>query len=402
MVRPRYSWQRTPFPKPFCKEQSAASAYGSCNDGCRRSSSRGMRFVIFGLTITSAWANGHATPWRGLLRALHRAGHQATFFERDVDYYAAQRDLADPDFCDVILYEDWDSVRGTAAQTLATADVAIVTSYCPDGLKACRLVLDTPRVLHVFYDLDAPVTLQALADHGVAVPNGARYLTPDLIPQFDLYVSFTGGPILDELRIRWGARRTAALCGSVDPDIHVPLEDPPDAFRCALGYLGTYSQDRQLSLERLLIQPARSRPEDRFLVVGSMYPSEIAWPPNVSTRWHLDPHEHPAFYSANRLTLSITRQAMLAWGYTPSGRLFEAASCGTPVLTDRWPGISDFFEPGTEILVADNANDASAALELGDRELAQIGAAARERTLTQHTGAVRARELVEACEVAAC
>jgi spore maturation protein CgeB len=361
-----------------------------------------VRFAIFGLTISSAWANGHATPWRGLLSALHRQGHACTFFERDVDYYAAHRDLTDPDFCDLVLYSDWASVLPRARATLAEADVAIVTSYCPDGLAACRLVLDAPSVLRTFYDLDTPITLAALQQHGLAVPNGAHYLTPELVPEFDLYLSFTGGPVLEKLKTEWGARRTAALYGSVDPSLHTRIDDPPGEFRCALGYLGTYAADRQQALDTFLIAPARERPEDRFMVVGSLYPPDIEWPSNVSTRWHLEPPLHPAFYSANRVTLSVTRQAMREWGYTPSGRLFEAAACGTPILTDRFPGLDEFFTPGTEILVADSADDALSALRLTDAELARIGAAGRERTLAQHTGSARARELIGACEMAAC
>jgi spore maturation protein CgeB len=122
----------------------------------------------------------------------------------------------------------------------------------------------------------------------------------------------------------------------------------------------------------------------------------------VATHWHLDPADHPAFYSANRLTLNVTRQAMREWGYTPSGRLFEAASCGTPVLTDAWPGIEDFFEPGREILVAETPAQAAAALDLDPAELRRIGAAARERAICQHTGTQRAREFLRACESAAC
>jgi spore maturation protein CgeB len=329
-----------------------------------------------------------------------RCTPRATFFERNTNYYAAHRDLPAPDFCDLVLYDDWRSISGRARAVAQGADVALVTSYCPDGLAACRLVLDTPQPLKVFYDLDTPVTLAALAEHGLAVTGDARYLTPDLIPEFDLYLSFTGGPVLDELRTRWGARRTAPLYGSVDPRVHAPEEHPPEDFRCALGYLGTYAPDRQTGLEHLLIQPARERPSDRFLVVGSLYPTDINWPTNVQMRWHLDPEQHAAFYSANRVTLSITRQAMREWGYTPSGRLFEAGSCGTPVLTDRFPGVEEFFAPGEEILVVDASSQVQAVLDLTDAELRRIGAAARERTLAQHTGANRARELISACEAA--
>ena len=333
-----------------------------------------------------------------MLKALHRQGHSVTFFERDVDYYAAHRDLAAPDFCQLVLYADWWSVQPRARAALRSSDVAMVTSYCPDGLAACRLVLDTPGPRHVFYDMDTPVTLAALEKDGLAVAGGAHYLTPDLVPEFDLYLSFTGGPILTTLERRWGARRAAPLNGCVDPEVHAPVSAPPDALRCSLGYLGTYAADRQPMLQRLLIEPARRRPAQRFLVVGSLYPAEVEWPANVMTHPHLDPSEHPAFYTASRLTLSVTRQAMRAWGYTPSGRLFEAAACGRPVLSDPFPGVEQFFEPGEEILVAEETADAEAALDLSDAELARIGTAARERTLAQHTGAHRARQLVEACE----
>jgi spore maturation protein CgeB len=341
--------------------------------------------------MSSSSPNGHATPWRSLLKALHARGHQVTFFERDVPYYAAHRDLPSPEYCDLVLYSDWSSVLPIARRTLADADVAIVTSYCPDGLAACREVLAQSPALRVFYDLDTPVTL-----------SGVDYLEPHLVPEFDLYLSFTGGPILEELRDRWGARRTAALYGSVDPDVHAPVSDPPSSYRCALGYLGTYAADRQPSLDKLLIQPARKRASDQFMVVGSLYPPEIDWPANVRTAWHLDPREHPAFYSANRVTLSVTRQAMLEWGFTPSGRIFEAMSCSTPVLSDPWPGLETFFEPGVDILVARGPHDVESALDLQDDELRRIGRTAREKTLARHTGAARAKELVSYCEAAAC
>ena len=359
-----------------------------------------MRFTIFGLTLSSAWANGHATPWRGILRALGHMGHQVTFFEKDVPYYREHRDLGEPEFCHLVLYEEWDGRR--AKHAIQAADVAMVTSYCPDGLAACRLVLDTPGPLHVFYDLDTPVTLAALEAHGLAIPDGARYLTPDLIPEFDLYLSFTGGAALDELRTRWGARQAAPLYGSVDPELHAPVAHSPEDLRCALGYLGTYAADRQRGLEQLLIEPARRRADLRFSVIGSLYPDEIEWPENVSRRWHLDPADHPAFYSASRMSLNITRESMARHGYAPSGRLFEAASCGSPIVSDRWPGLEAFFEPGVEILVARSTDDALAALSLSDAELGRMARAARERTFQQHTGACRARELVAACEAAGC
>jgi spore maturation protein CgeB len=264
------------------------------------------------------------------------------------------------------------------------------------------LVLDTPSPLHVFYDLDTPITVAALDRDGLAVASGAHYLTPELLPEFDLYLSFTGGPLLDCLERRWGARRAAALYGSVDPEVHVPVENPPANLRCTLGYLGTYAADRQPALDILLFEAARARPDEAFLVAGSLYPADVEWPANVRRLEHLEPERHPAFYSANRLTLSISRAAMRQWGYTPSGRLFEATSCATPLLTDSFPGLEEFFEPGTEVLVAGSTEAALAALDMPVSDLARIGAAGRERTLSRHTGKERARELLQLCEAAAC
>ncbi|MBV8084339.1 MAG: glycosyltransferase [Chloroflexi bacterium] len=359
-----------------------------------------MHFVIFGLTLSSSWGNGHATTWRGVLKALHRAGHRVTFFERNVPYYAASRDLPDPEFCRLVVYDDWAEALSQARAAIADTDVAIVTSYCADGLAANRLMLDAAGPLRVFYDIDTPVTLAELDQHGIATKSGAQYLTPELMPEFDLYLSFTGGPTLDVLERRWGVRLAKPLYCSVDPEIHFPVP-PAKAYRCALSYLGTYSADRQPSLERLLFRPAEARPWERLLVAGSQYPDGITWPANVRLLEHLPPGDHSAFYCSSRLALNITREAMLRTGYAPSVRLFEAASCGVPVVSDAWPGLEEFFEPGVDILVASEQDDVLAALDRSAADLAAIGGAARERALAEHTCTVRAQELIDACQAAA-
>lgn len=358
-----------------------------------------MRFVIFGLTVSSAWGNGHATTWRGLLAALARQGHAVTFYERDVPYYAAHRDLPDPPYCELVLYEEWAWIRARAAEDLRRADVAMVTSYCADGLDAGALVLGSSARVKAFYDIDTPITLAHLAEHGVASGSGARYLTPDLIPRYDLYLSFTGGPALRTIEQRWGARRAVPLYCSVDPAVHRPLPPDPE-LACALGYLGTYAADRQPALERLLLEPARRRPRERFRVVGPQYPADVAWPANVARRDHLAPAEHAAFYSASRLTLNVTRAAMVRAGWSPSVRLFEAAACGAAILSDTWPGLDSFLAPGREVLAAESTEDALRALDRPAAELRAIGRAARARVLAEHTADVRARELVAACDAA--
>jgi spore maturation protein CgeB len=181
--------------------------------------------------------------------------------------------------------------------------------------------------------------------------------------------------------------------------VHKPV-DPVSHFVSDLSYLGTYAEDRQAVLETLLIEPARRRPERRFLIGGAQYPQDFPWADNIFFVRHLPPPEHPAFFASSRLTLNITRQAMAEMGWCPSGRLFEAAACGAPILSDWWEGLDAFFEPGRDILVGRTSADAVAALDLGDAELRRIAANARERVLAEHTSAQRALDLEAAIEAA--
>lgn len=353
-----------------------------------------MRIVVFGLTVSSSWGNGHATLWRGLCRALHERGHSVVFFERDVPYYAETRDVWEIPGGDLVLYAGWEEVRVRAEREVAGADVAMVTSYCPDGLAATELVLAAPRALRVFYDLDTPVTLDRLS-RGETM----SYIGPRGLRDFDLALSYTGGAALDALRERLGARRVAPLYGHVDPAVHHPVP-PEERFRADLSYLGTYAAERQAVLEALLVEPARRRGGQKFLIGGAQYPQDFPWAQNIYFVRHLPPPEHPAFFCSSRLTLNVTRQAMAEMGWCPSGRLFEAAACGTPIVTDLWEGLEAFYEPGREILTARTTEDAVAALDLSDAELARMSRAARERTLAEHTSACRVRDLEAAIEAA--
>lgn len=347
-----------------------------------------MKIVVFGLTVSSSWGNGHATLWRGLCRALATRGHRVVFFERDTSYYAENRDLTElPGGGELLLYPDWETIRARAAREVVDADVAMVTSYCPDGIEATGAVLAASRALRVFYDLDTPVTLSRMA-------RGERpgYIGPDGLAGFDLVLSYTGGAALDELKGRLGARRVAPLYGHVDPDVHRPAE-PLERFRADLSYLGTYATDRQAALEALFVEPARGRPQRRFLIGGAQYPPDFPWTDNIFFVRHLPPQDHPAFFSSGRLTLNVTREAMAAMGWCPSGRLFEAAACGVPILSDTWDGLDVFFTPGSEILIARDTTDALAAIDLDDAELGRVARAARDRALAEHTSGHRAVEL---------
>ncbi|HET6390376.1 CgeB family protein [Hyphomicrobium sp.] len=346
-----------------------------------------MKLVIFGLSMSSSWGNGHATLWRGLIDALHRRHCAVTFFERDVPYYSDSRDISGIDYGDLVIYSDWDTVLAQAKQEIAEADAILVTSYCPDAVAAARLAEDA-RGLLVFYDLDTPVTLDAISSG-----RNVDYIGPQGLTQFDLVLSYTGGKTLDELRRELGARRVAPLYGHVDPKQYRPVPAMYQ-YRSHLSYLGTYAHDRQAALTELFLKPAAARTDLRFLIGGAQYPDNFPWLANLYFVRHLPPTEHPAFFASSRLTLNVTRMAMARSGWCPSGRLFEAAACGTAILSDAWEGISAFYEPGREVLLVRNEQDVLEALDATDQQLARIGEAARERTLAAHTSDHRADELL--------
>ena len=347
-----------------------------------------MKLVIFGLTISSSWGNGHATLWRGLIGGLARCGVRVVFFERDVDYYAHNRDLQSLSTGELILYPDWASISARARRELADADVAMITSYCPDAESAARLMASAFGGVSTYYDMDTPVTLARLA-----AGEPVDYIPSCGLGQFDLVLSYTGGEALSALRRELGARVARPLYGHVDPEAHA-RKSPDRRFTADLSYIGTYAADRQPVVEALFVEPARRRPERRFVLAGSGYPADFPWTDNIWFVRHLPPAEHPAFYSSSRLTLNATRADMAAMGWCPSGRLFEAAACGCPVLSDTWEGLDEFFIPGREILTAETSDEASGALDLTDAELRRIGAAARERVLADHTSDRRAAELI--------
>ena len=343
-----------------------------------------MRIVILGLTITSSWGNGHATTYRGLMQGLVHRGHDVLFLERDQPWYAGNRDLPDPPYGQTALYDGLDALHGWA-EIIARADLVIVGSFVPDGAAVGAFVQARARA-SAFYDIDTPVTLVALAAGTCA------YLTPELVRGYGLYLSFTGGPTLRYLENTWGAHAARALYCSANPAIYRP--DPTVPVTWDLGYLGTYSDDRQPVLDRLLCDPARDWPDGRFIVAGPQYPDSIPWPPNVGRTTHLSPREHRAFYAAQRFTLNVTRADMVRRGYSPSVRLFEAACCGVPVISDAWPGLDAFFHPGSEIIIAETAADVLTALRtMPDAQRRAIAAAARARVLAAHTGDHRAAEL---------
>lgn len=350
-----------------------------------------MKLVVLGLSLSSSWGNGHATTYRALLRAFARRGHEVLFLERDAPWYAAERDLVRPDFCQLALYRDLAELERWAIP-VRDADAVIVGSYVPEGVAAGRWAQAGARGPVCFYDIDTPVTLAKLE------AGDEEYLSRELVAGYDLYLSFTGGPTLQLIEEAYGAPAARALYCSVDEAAYRPLEAPR---RWDLSYLGTYSPDRQPTLERLLIGPARAAPELRFCVAGPQYPAEIDWPANVERLEHVPPADHPAFYAASRFTLNVTRKDMIAAGWSPSVRLFEAGACATPIISDVWDGLASLFEPGREIILARNGQDVLAALRnVNEAARAKMAQAARRRILAAHTAGRRAAELERELSVA--
>ena len=343
-----------------------------------------MKIVIFGLSITSAWGNGHATTFRALSRALWKRGHQIVFFERDREWYASNRDLPEPSFCDVRIYNEWSQALPSVRAELRDADVACVGSYFPDGINAAREVLDS-KALKAFYDIDTPITLSKLRS------GGAEYLRVEDVPGFDLYFSFTGGPALRELESRFRARCAVPLYCSFDPEQY--HFEPLSEYACDLSYMGTYAVDRQQKIETFFCEPARKLVDKKFILAGSQYPQENNWPKNVCRIIHLNPRWHASFYSSSLLTLNVTRRDMVLAGYSPSVRLFEAAACGATIVSDNWEGIDTFLRPGREILLPESSEDVVAYLkDMNRSEIRRIGRNAQERVLAEHTSEVRAIE----------
>ena len=343
-----------------------------------------MRLSFVGLTLSSSWGNGHATTYRALLSGLAQLGHEVTFYECDRPWYASHRDLPRPDFAKLVLYNDLAELMSHGSD-LAGADAVVVGSYVVDGASLIKRLGELTSSPLLFYDIDTPVTLAALDADACA------YLDRSAIARCDAYLSFTGGPTLRRLVASYGAREAHALYCSVDPQQHEPRAGERDIALC---YLGTYSPDRQSGLEHLLIEPARMRPDLQFVVAGSQYPKEMAWPANVTHLEHVSPEDHAAFYGCCRFTLNLTRADMRAAGWSPSVRLFEAAATETPIISDSWPGLDEVLEPGREILTVETTSDVLDILDHLDAE-ARLGIsrAARERVLAAHTHLHRAREL---------
>lgn len=346
-----------------------------------------MKIVIYGLAITSSWGNGHATTYRSLCKALARRGHQVHFVEKNLEWFRDNRDLPHPEFCTVHLYADWKDSARSLTRLSKDADAIVVGSYFPDAIAAANELRENGYGPRIFYDIDTPVTIAKLRNGG-----RAEYIEAQQIPDYSAYLSFTGGPILRELEEQFGSPYAVPFYCSVDPEQYRPTATRKE-FRCALSYLGTYAEDRQPKLMSMLNETAGNLPHERFIVAGAQYPKEAGWKGNVERIVHLSPPEHPAFYCSSRFTLNLTRNEMVAAGYSPSVRLFEASACGAAILSDYWKGLEHFLAPNSEVLLPRDAYEVAQILRtMTDAERTRIGLNARERVLSEHTSTHRAIE----------
>lgn len=345
-----------------------------------------LNITIIGLSITSSWGNGHATTFRGIVKELYNAGHKVTFLERDVTWYANNRDLPNPDYCELHLYQDLSELKNQYNEPIKNADMVIVGSYVPEGVEVGEFVIKEAKGITAFYDIDTPVTLAKLQK------GDYEYLTPALIGKYDLYLSFTGGPTLDLLENKYHSPAARALYCSVDPSLYFPEEKP---IQWDLGYLGTYSDDRQPPLEKLMLDAARQWKEGKFIVAGPQYPETVQWPSNMEYQPHLPPAKHRGFYCSQRYTMNITRADMIKAGYAPSVRLFEAAACGVPIISDYWLGLDELLVPDKEIFISRSAAETLSYLkDVPEEERKKIGENAQKKILTNHTAKHRAKELI--------
>jgi spore maturation protein CgeB len=347
-----------------------------------------LDIVVLGLSLSSSWGNGHATTYRALLKAMAERGHAITFLERDQPWYAKHRDFTEPDWCRLVIYQSLNELQRHAS-LIAGADAVIVGSYVPDGIAVGHYVQRVSRGVTCFYDIDTPITMTGI-ERGTCA-----YLTPELIAGYDVYLSFTGGPLLRDIERWYGSPDARALYCTADTDAYRPRTARKT---WDLSYLGTYSADRQPTLDQLLIETARRAPHLSFAVAGPQYPDAIDWPANVERIEHVPPQAHPDFYAASRWTLNVTRADMIKAGYSPSVRLFEAAACATPIISDTWDGIDTLFVPGREIMLAQTVEDVLQILNGSNAE--RIGRAAHAVIATRHSARHRAEELEAAIEEA--
>lgn len=348
----------------------------------------GPTVAFFGSSLVSAYWNGAATYYRGLIRALAGLGHRVTFYEPDAFERQRHRDLEDPEWARVVVYPAERPGVEAALEDARSADVVVKASgvgVFDALLEAAVLDLGGPRTAVLFWDVDAPATLERL-DRRRDDPFRA------LIPRYDLIVTYGGGPPVVQAYTALGARRCVPIYNALDPQTHHPVAPDP-RFEGLLGFLGNRLPDREARVEEFFLEPATRLPEERFPLGGSGW-GERPLPASVAALGHVYTRDHNAFNATPRAVLNVSRESMARTGYSPATRVFEAAGAGACIITDAWEGIDAFLEPEREVLVAADGDAVAGHLaELTPRRAQRIGLAARRRILAHHTYARRAQEV---------
>ena len=349
----------------------------------------GMNIAFFGSSLVSAYWNGAATYYRGLIRALHERGHRVTFYEPDAYGRQAHRDMADPPWAEVVVYpgEGEDNALRMVERARG-ADLVVKASGVGvfDALLE-RAVLDLRRQgnLVAFWDVDAPATLERMR-------SDARDPFRACVPRYDLVLTYGGGdPVIREYE-RFGARLCVPIYNALDPSTHHRVERDP-RFDADLSFLGNRLPDREARVEEFFLRAATVLPERRFMLGGSGWENK-ALPPSVRYVGHVYTADHNAFNCTPRAVLNVSRESMARYGYSPATRVFEAAGAGACLITDAWEGIERFLDPGSEVLVARDGEEVAEHVRSLDTDTAaRIGRAAYERVAGEHTYAHRAAEL---------
>ncbi|MDX1665052.1 MAG: glycosyltransferase [Candidatus Promineifilaceae bacterium] len=348
-----------------------------------------MKIAFFGSSLVSAYWNGAATYYRGVIRYLHERGHEITFYEPDAFERQQHRDLPDPDWAEVVVYPA-ERERQLLPHLQAAAEADLVVKASGVGvydafLEREVLRLQRPGTLVAFWDVDAPATLDR-------VQNDRDEPFRDLIPRYDLILTYGGGPPVVAAYEALGARHCEPVYNALDPDTHHPVAKDP-RFAGTLAFLGNRLPDREARVEEFFLQPARALPQQRFVLGGSGWESK-ALPGNVDHLGHVYTRAHNAFNCSPLAVLNINRESMARYGYSPATRVFEAAGAGACLISDAWEGIELFLEPGEEVLLAEDGGEVVAHLErLTTSAARRIGEAALARVLAEHTYAHRAAQV---------
>jgi spore maturation protein CgeB len=348
-----------------------------------------MKIAFFGSSLVSSYWNGAATYYRGLLKELAALGHEITFYEPDAYERQQHRDIADPPWARVVVYPATaDGWQGALDAAVAEADPLVKAS----GVGVFDAELEQavpercpPRALCVYWDVDAPATLDAMQQ------DGGHHLHR-MIPRYDVVLTYGGGPPVVDAYRRVGARDCIPVYNALDPATHHPVP-PHNAFACDLGFLGNRLPDREARVEDFFLKAAALLPQRRFLLGGSGW-DDKAIPANVLRVGHVGTGMHNAFFCSGLATLNVNRESMARYGYSPPTRVFEAAGAGACLITDAWIGIEMFLEPGREVLVVTGGEELADVLDwLKPATARPMAEAARRRILAHHTYTHRAREV---------